>query len=146
MIYSKACEYGIRALTHLARQPDQLSVVREVSDAEGIPHYFLGKILQTMAKEGLVLSTKGPGGGFKLAQPAETVTLYDIKAAIDGVDDLHECAVGLEQCNDQMPCPLHDTFAPLRQDIKAYLQETTLATMAEAVDRKHAVAQDGSAA
>ena len=146
MIYSKACEYGIRALTHLARQPDQLSVVRQVSDAEGIPHYFLGKILQTMAKEGLVLSTKGPGGGFRLAQPADEVTLYDIKAAIDGVDDLHECAVGLEQCNDQMPCPLHDTFSPLRENIKQYLQETTLAAMAKAVDRKHAVSQDGSAA
>ncbi len=146
MIYSKACEYGIRALTHLARQPSQLAVVRDISDAEGIPHYFLGKILQTMAKEGLVMSTKGPGGGFKLAQPAEEVTLYDIKGAIDGVDDLHECAVGLAECNDEMPCPLHDTFKPLRESIRAYLQETTLATMAEAVDRKHAISQDGSGA
>ena len=144
MIYSKACEYGIRALTHLARQQDQLAVVREVSDAEGIPHYFLGKILQTMAKEGLVLSTKGPGGGFKLARPAEEITLLDIKAAIDGIDDLTECAVGLEQCNDRMPCPLHDTFSPLRSQIKAYLQETTLAAMAEAVDRKHAAAASAS--
>jgi len=146
MIYSKACEYGIRALTHLARQSNQLAVVRDISDAEGIPHYFLGKILQTMAKEGLVLSTKGPGGGFKLAQPAEEISLYDIKGAIDGVDDLHECAVGLEQCNDEMPCPLHDTFSPLRESIKQYLQGTTLAEMAEAVDRKHAISQDGSGA
>lgn len=146
MIYSKACEYGIRALTNLARQPNQLAVVRDVSDAEGIPHYFLGKILQTMAKEGLVMSTKGPGGGFKLARPADEITLYDIKAAIDGVDDLVECAVGLAQCNDEMPCPLHDTFKPLRERIKSYLQETTLATMAEAVDRKHMLSEDGSGA
>lgn len=145
MIYSKACEYGIRALTHLARQPGQLAVVRDISDAEDIPHYFLGKILQTMAKEGLVRSTKGPGGGFTLATSAEEITLYRIKAAIDGVDDLTECAVGLAQCNDQMPCPLHDTFSPLRERIKTYLQTTTLAAMADAVDRKQTLAPSADA-
>lgn len=141
MIYSKACEYGIRALTYLAQHPDRLCLAKEISENEEIPHYFLGKILQSLARDGFVNSTKGPGGGFRLARPAEEITLYQIKDAIDGTNDLHECAVGLEHCDDQMPCPLHDTFMPLREEIKDYLEETSLAQMAKAVERKRASIQ-----
>lgn len=138
MIYSKACEYGIRALTYLALHPNERSVVRDISDAEDVPHYFLGKILQTLAKHGLVSSTKGPGGGFGLAKPAEAITLYDIRAAIDGNDDLYDCAVGYEHCTAQSPCALHDDFEPLRDQIIDYLNSTTLEAMANAVESKRA--------
>lgn len=136
MIYSKACEYGIRALTYLALHPDERSVVRDISDAEDVPHYFLGKILQTLAKHDLVSSTKGPGGGFGLAKPAEEIRLYDIRAAIDGNQDLYDCAVGYEDCTETSPCALHDDFEPLRDRIIAYLKSTTLDAMAEAVVSK----------
>ncbi|MFB6285420.1 MAG: Rrf2 family transcriptional regulator [Candidatus Bipolaricaulia bacterium] len=136
MIYSKACEYGIRAMTHLALHPDERSVVRDISADEDVPHYFLGKILQTLAKHGLVSSTKGPGGGFGLAKPAAEITLYDIRAAIDGNDDLYACAVGYESCSTESPCALHDDFEPLRDQIIDYLQSTTLAAMANAVESK----------
>jgi len=138
MIYSKACEYAIRAMTYLARHPNRMCLAKEISSNEEIPHYFLSKILQSLAREGLLKSTKGPGGGFQLAKPAKSITLYHIKKAVDGVNDLEECAVGLARCNDQVPCPLHDTFQPLRQQIKQYLRETTLADMARAVEAKRA--------
>ncbi len=144
MIYSKACEYGIRALTYLARHPDERSVVRDISDEEGVPHYFLGKILQTLAKHDLVSSIKGPGGGFGLAQPAEQITLYDIRAAIDGNQDLFDCAVGYEDCTAQSPCALHDDFEPLRDEIIAYLKTTTLDAMAEAVEAKRNASSSSS--
>jgi len=136
MIYSKACEYAIRALTHLARHPERLCLAKEISQKEEIPHYFLSKILQSLAREGLLKSVKGPGGGFKLAKPPEEFTLYEIKEAVDGVADLEECAVGLERCDDETPCPLHETFKPIREQIKAYLRTTTLADMARAVEKK----------
>lgn len=136
MIYSKTCEYGIRALTYLARHPGTLCMAKEISLREGIPHHFLSKILQNLARDGVLESTKGPGGGFQLAKPSNEITLLDIKEAIDGLDDLHECAVGLEACNDRVPCPLHDTFRPLRERIERYLEGTHLAEMARAVDQK----------
>jgi len=136
MIYSKACEYAIRALTYLARHPERPCLAKEISQSEGIPHYFLSKILQNLARSGLLRSAKGPGGGFQLAKPAKEFTLYEIKAAVDGVADLEECAVGLERCDDEVPCPLHETFKPLRQRIKRYLEETTLEAMARAVEEK----------
>ncbi len=136
MIYSKACEYGIRALTYLARHPNRLCLAKEISQSEGIPHYFLSKILQNLARQGVLRSVKGPGGGFQLAKDPEELTLYDIKALLDGTQDLDECAVGLGRCTDETPCPLHDAFQPLRERIKRYLKETTLADMARAVEAK----------
>lgn len=138
MIYSNACEYAIRALTYLARHPDKFSLAREISEIEKIPHYFLSKILQDLARDGLLKSTKGPGGGFRLTKAVEKYTLYEIKEAIDGIADLDDCAVGLARCNDLIPCPLHETFKPLREQIKKYLQVTTLADMAYAVEKKAA--------
>jgi len=136
MIYSNACEYAIRAMTYLARSPDQLHLAREIAEEEEIPYYFLSKILQNLARDGLLNSTKGRGGGFELAKKPNKITLYDIKVSIDGDADLSECAVGLAKCNDKQPCPLHDTFKPLRERIKRYLRETSLSEMAIAVEEK----------
>ncbi len=136
MIYSNACEYAIRALAHLARHPDQLHLAREIAESERIPYYFLSKILQTLARQGLLRSAKGRGGGFELAKAPNRISLYDIKVCIDGDNDLYECAVGLSRCNDKQPCPLHDTFKPLREMIQTYLKETTLADMSDAVNKK----------
>lgn len=136
MIYSNACEYGIRAMTFLARHHDELHLARNIAEAEEIPYYFLSKILQSLARDGLLKSTKGRGGGFQLAKSPERITLHHIKVSIDGADDLKECAVGLARCNDSQPCPLHDTFKPLRENIQRYLKETTLSEMAKAVESK----------
>ena len=136
MIYSNACEYAIRAMTYLARRPNQLHLAREIAEEEEIPYYFLSKILQNLARDGLLKSTKGRGGGFELAKKPGRVKLYDIKVSIDGDADLSDCAVGLGKCDDKQPCPLHDTFKPLRESIRQYLKDTSLIDMAEAVEEK----------
>lgn len=142
MIYSNACEYGIRAMVHLADYaPGTRVLARDVSDKEGIPGPFLGKVFQTLVKAGLLTSSKGPGGGFSLARDASEITLLDIRAAIDGIRDLEGCAVGLSECNDEQPCPLHDSWSPIREQIKAYLAKTTLTDMAAATRRKKTLTQ-----
>lgn len=140
MIYSNACEYGIRAMVHLADYAVGTRVLaRDVSDKEGIPGPFLGKVFQTLVKAGLLTSSKGPGGGFSLAREASEITLYDIRAAIDGVRDLESCAVGLAECSDDQPCPMHDSWKPIKEQIKSYLVNTTLKDMAEATRKKKAL-------
>ena len=140
MIYSNACEYGIRAMVHLADYAVGTRVLaREVADKEVIPGPFLGKVFQTLVKAGLLTSSKGPGGGFSLAREATEITLYDIRAAIDGVRDLERCAVGLAECSDDQPCPMHDSWSPIKDRIKTYLAETTLEEMAKATRRKKAL-------
>lgn len=137
MIYSKPCEYAIRALAFLARFP-QVGGTQgaAIAEGEGLPAPVLGKVLQELVRKGLLESRRGPGGGFRLARRPQLITLRDVVAAIDGLDQFLECAVGLERCSDESPCPLHDTWKALRGQMMNYLEVTTLADMAAAVARK----------
>ena len=140
MIYSKPCEYAIRALAFLAMSPREGAAQGTViAQGEGLPAPLLGKVLQQLARKGLLKSRRGPGGGFRLARKPELITLRDVVAAIDGLDQFVECAVGLEHCSDESPCPLHDTWKALRAQMMSYLETTTLADMAAAVAKKKAL-------
>jgi Rrf2 family protein len=136
MLWSSACEYAIRAATHLAAAPDTLVQLKDIAAAEGIPAPFASKILQGLVRAGVVRSVKGPGGGYGLARPPATITFMDIKAATEGTRDLEACAVGLARCADDVPCPLHETFKPVRQAIRRYLERTTLADLSTQLARK----------
>jgi len=136
MIYSKPCEYAIRALAFLARFPGGTAQGTVIAEGEDLPSPVLGKVLQELVRKGLLESRRGPGGGFRLARKPQLITLRDVVAAIDGLDQFVECAVGLEGCSDESPCPLHDTWKGLRAEMLSYLEATTLADMATAVARK----------
>jgi len=136
MLYSKPCEYAIRTLAFLARQPARAASGREIAHEERLPGPVLGKILQDLVRKGLLASRRGPGGGFRLARRPELITLRDVVAAVDGLDQFLECAVGLERCADDAPCPLHDSWKGLRTQFLHYLETTTVEQMARAVARK----------
>jgi Rrf2 family protein len=134
MIYSSACEYAIRAATHLALRPSGAYVsAGQISGAENIPAPFLSAVLQRLVAADLLGSVRGPGGGYALARAPEEISLYDIRAAIDGVADLEGCALGLGTCSDEATCPLHETWKPIREQIHRYLTDTTLERTAEAL-------------
>ncbi len=134
MLYSNAAEYAIRALTQLAlSQAGQPSPVKELAQREGIPQHFLGKVFQTLARAGILSSMRGPHGGFALARPASSITLYEVVQLIDGTDALERCVIGLAGCDDRHPCPHHHRWKPVRDQIKQYLQGTTLADLAHAL-------------
>jgi len=140
MLYSSACGYAIRALTFLADRPArELTQLRDIALAEDIPPAFLGKILQDLVHGGLLRSSKGPGGGYALAQRANAITLLAIKDVVEGTSDLEQCASGLGACSDTKPCPQHERFKPLRVAMKRYLATTTVADMAGALAEKRAL-------
>jgi Rrf2 family iron-sulfur cluster assembly transcriptional regulator len=136
MIYSSGCQYAIRAMVYLAHHRDRACLSREVSQKTQIPYHFLAKILRELNRAGLLTSTRGRSGGVQLAKPPDQITLYDVKEAIDGVKDLEECAVGIRLCDNQTPCPIHDTFAPIHDSIRSYLKTITLETMVSSVNNK----------
>lgn len=143
MLYSKSCEYAFRALTYLAMHKDSPFVMaKEISSSEDIPHHFLSKLLQTMAKMGVVSSFKGPTGGFALAVPPETITLYDLMERIDHANIEENCAVGLYECSDTMPCPMHELWKPVRKMVLEYLTTTTIADLAQALQEKKRILGD----
>jgi Rrf2 family transcriptional regulator, iron-sulfur cluster assembly transcription factor len=137
MIYSNACAYAIRALSRLAGSDASGYVkLRDIAEAEEIPYPFLANTFRTLVAGGVVTAARGPGGGYALVEPADRVTLHEIKRIIDGVSDLDACAVGLAACSDEAPCPLHETWKPIRGRIAEYLERTTLADMATALEKK----------
>ena len=137
MVYSRSAEYAIRAFIHLAQVPDgKYAMVKNVAEAEGIPAHFLAKILQQLARKGLLRSSKGPTGGFALKGDAADIRLIDIAEALDGLAGYRECAMGLSECNDEMPCGIHDSWMGLRSRIMDYLERNTIADLARELDQK----------
>ncbi len=137
MLYSTACEYAIRAMAYLARQPkNKFSSLEEIVRYDGLRAPFLAKTLLQLVKQRLVVSQKGPGGGFSLAKNPKEIRLLDIVQTIDGEPDFTRCAVGLAKCSSKMPCPLHDSWLNVRTSIRRYLETQTLDKLAKAVEKK----------
>ena len=137
MIYSRSAEYAIRAFVHLARTPDGgYAMVKNIAEQEDIPLHFLAKILQQLARKGLLRSSKGPTGGFALGAEPREIRLLDIVEALDGLEEYARCAVGQPQCSHSKPCFMHDRWDGLRSRIMEYLGRNTIADLSRALDQK----------
>ena len=131
MLFSRSAVYSVRAMTFLARQPSgKLTGAREISQAERIPMPFLWKILQNLARRKLIRSFKGLRGGYELARPAHHITLQSIVLATDGNELAESCVLGLPQCSEDNPCPLHPAWKEIRRRLVSMLEENTLANLA----------------
>jgi len=137
MLFSSPTEYAIRGLSELAlRGDDQRIMLDELVAGTNLPRDFMAKVFQRLVHAGLLRSAKGRGGGFSLARPAHQISMMQIVEAIDGPQTMDRCVVGLEKCNDHMPCPQHDLYKPIRQRLKDYLHTTTLAHLAASLKVK----------
>lgn len=137
MIYSRSAEYAIRAFVYLAEvQPGKYAMVKQIAEESDIPSHFLAKILQQLARQGFLRSSKGPTGGFSLRYPASEITLLQLVEAIDGLADYQRCIGGMMECNDQMRCGMHDSWKALRSRIIEYLEGTSVEDLAKALDQK----------
>jgi Rrf2 family transcriptional regulator, iron-sulfur cluster assembly transcription factor len=141
-MFSKSSGYAIQALTHLAKQPSgELAGAREMAVKLGIPMPFLWKILRRLSEKKLVRSFKGVRGGYELARPAHAIRIAEVLAAGREGDQMGGCVLGLEQCDEKDPCPLHSHWKNLRMQIEARMKSTTLADLAR--DTKAARAKRG---
>ena len=131
MLFSRACEYGLRAILHLAARPDDRPVlVRQVAEELHISASFLAKIVQTLSRRGSIRSHRGPGGGVALARRAEDITLLQVIEALDGTGFEEACVLGIPGCSDDAPCPLHDRWGSIRDDIVDMLGSRSVAGFA----------------
>lgn len=132
MKFSRASEYALRALTELARcEPEQWVLASDLAELLGSPVHYLGKVLQTLARRGLLDSQRGRQGGFRLARPATEITAWQVVNELDDVRKLEACVMGEAECSDDNPCPLHELWREIRDRFFNKLQSTTLAQLAE---------------
>ena len=137
MLYSRSAEYAIRAFINLAQVPEgKYTMVRQIAEQEGIPTHFLAKILQQLARKGLLRSSKGPTGGFSLCIPPSQTSLSQLVEALDGLTGYQKCVSGIAECTDDAPCGMHDSWKALRAKIMEYLEKTTIADLAAALEEK----------
>jgi len=135
-MFSRSAGYAVQALTYLAAQPSgKLTGAREIGAAAQIPMPFLWKILRHLSQEKLVRSFKGVRGGYELARPAEKITLGQILAVTPDSGLASSCVLGLSQCDDKYPCPLHDLWKKVRGEIDEMMRGTTLADLAHTAPR-----------
>jgi Rrf2 family transcriptional regulator, iron-sulfur cluster assembly transcription factor len=137
MIYGSTTVYAIRGLSALAaRSPGERVMLEELILGTDLPRDFLAKIFQRLVHYGLLNSARGRRGGFALAKPAHKISILDVVCALEGESAMDRCVVGLTACNDKTACPQHDLFKPIRQRLKNYMSDTTLADLAAALQAK----------
>lgn len=132
-MFSKACEYGIRATIYIAEQSllGRKVSLKEVSNAIESPSAYTSKILQKLSKSNIIYSEKGPTGGFSIEQnDLEKLKLKSIVYALDGEDIYKGCGLGLKKCNEKKPCSVHNQFKSIREELKNMLETTSIKSLA----------------
>jgi Rrf2 family protein len=128
-MFSKACEYGIKAAIFIAVKSEQENRVslNEIAKEINSPIAFTAKVLQQLTKNGIVDSVKGPKGGFEIDKnKIADIKLSKIVSAIDGDAIYKGCGLGFHNCNENKPCPVHHKFKLIRDDLKQMLETTSL--------------------
>lgn len=140
MIFSKACEYGIRATLHIAlcSMEGNRASLRDISAEIGSPEAYTSKILQQLVRNGIINSVKGATGGFTVeARKLNRLMLEDVVAAIDGRFDNDICVMGMKACSQKHPCPMHDQYKHIKAGIRSMLQNTSLLEMCNGLKEGH---------
>lgn len=105
--------------------------LKEVANAIQSPEAYTSKILQQLTRKKIIISEKGPAGGFSMDEKnLNQVKLSSIVSAIDGDSVYTRCGLGLDQCGEKMPCPVHNQFKVIRNNLKKMLETTTVKSLA----------------
>ncbi len=132
MQVTRASEYGMLGLIALARRPvGEVVMVDTLSQEEGIPASFLGKIFQSLSRAGLVRSARGTGGGFALSRPADAITVLEVMEAVEGPIAFQRCLEPDANCGHQGGCALCGLFSEAQDRVKDVFGQTTVAALSK---------------
>ena len=105
-MFSQTVEYALRAVVCLAGRADTPMVTPRVAEVTHVPAGYLAKVLQMLARRGIVRSQRGLHGGFVLSRPPAEVTVLDVVNAVDPLKRIETCPLGLAEHGERL-CPLH---------------------------------------
>jgi len=135
-MFSKACEYAIRAMIYVFRQTRDGSKtgIKDIARYTGTPEPFVAKILQVLSRGGIVSSSKGPNGGFFIPAKTKKIHLIEIVKAIDGNNLFVSCGLGIKNCSARKPCPIHHQYATIRDAMTQMLMTCSIEDLANRLD------------
>lgn len=136
-MFSKSCQYAIQAILYIGLKGGDTTPVsiKSICSDQYIPQHFLAKILQSLVKQSILISSKGPSGGFMLNRPISKFKLLEVVELIDGTNVFDQCGIGLKTCSDATPCPVHTTFKEVKNQIRAILSNKSLKQLCKEIEK-----------
>jgi len=132
---TKKADYGLMAMKHLAEHASEGSCsAKDVADAYGIPPEALAKILQRLAKAGLLQSHHGINGGYVLARPAHTISAFEVIQAIDGPLFITSCVTVRGECDQSDRCNIREPLRKVNESIEGVLKRIKISHMREELE------------
>jgi len=128
MLFSKSFGYALRGILYIALMQDEKKWIQvdEVAGRLGVPRYFMGKIMKRLAKEQLLVSSKGPYGGFTLHDNTLHTPIYNVVEVTDGLLSFNTCVLRMQECNAESPCPMHHSIEEVKNKLKIILETTSV--------------------
>jgi Rrf2 family iron-sulfur cluster assembly transcriptional regulator len=134
VVFTKGFSYSIKVLIYLAihRSEDRSIGSREISQKLEIPVAFVSKILRNLVEAGMILSHKGPQGGFRFLDSTLDIPLADVIQITDQRDYFTKiCVLHFGTCNARKPCPLHHLLVPVNEELKIFFEKTKFRQLLE---------------
>lgn len=139
-MFSKTAEYALRATIFIAQKGtiEKKLGIDEIAKAIGSPQSFTAKILQMLTKDNkIVSSARGPHGGFYVTRQAKKLSAKTILEAVEEGDVLKKCVLGLKQCSEIKPCPMHAEYKLIREQLNRLFENTTIQHLADEMNKDH---------
>lgn len=135
---SNSSKYALKAVLYLALHTDENNkmMVRHISERINVPRAYIAKLLQELSKRKIISSTRGPKGGFYLTSSNKNQAIMQIIEVIDGKKRMESCVLGLEDCNELKPCPIHSLISPSRSKMIELLESKTINGLAMDLELK----------
>lgn len=135
-MFSKSCEYAIKAMIYVAQKSkDEMRVsIKDIAKGTDSPEHFIAKIMQELGRKRLVLSVKGPNGGFYMTEKELQTSISDIVRALDGDGIYVDCVLGLKTCSEKTPCPVHHEYKAIKAKLIHMLEHNTIGNFNEKLD------------
>ncbi len=132
---SAKCKYAIRTVLFLSVESsnNKRIGIKTIAENLKIPAPYTGKILNELVRKGIIYSKKGPTGGFYQTKEGMQLSVLTIIEAIDGLAFFNNCALGLEQCSDDRPCPIHQEFKITKDRLKNIIKSKTIEQLAKEI-------------
>lgn len=136
-MFSKTFGYALRAAIYIAKTGPEHSKIAlsELANQLEIPHHFLGKIMQDLVRHGILASMKGPNGGFFCNDQTRDTRLIEVLRITDGNAVFESCVLGIQRCNSQYPCPMHQYYGKCRDIMLDEMQQKTIGDLAAHVEQ-----------
>ena len=128
-MFSQTAEYALRAVAYLAEEGEPRTVA-QIAAATKVPPSYLSKVMQSLARAGLVISQRGLHGGFHLARPTDQLCIYDIVQAVDPIQRITKCPLDLPQHSKNL-CRLHQRMDDTLAQVELVFRQTTFAEVLE---------------